>query len=77
MTAPAVLSVWTIYDHPRDYPRHFVARRSEVLMGGGIGTTNDMHTAPTLAEVRALLPPGLYRLPRQLADDPVIVEVWV
>jgi len=73
----AVLSVWTIYDHPRDYPNHFVARRSEVLLGGAIGTTDEMFTASTLAAVRALLPPGLYRLPRYPADDPVIVEIWI
>jgi uncharacterized C2H2 Zn-finger protein len=28
MNAP--LSMWTIYDHPRDYPAYFVARRWEI-----------------------------------------------
>ena len=31
---------------------------------------------PTLEQVRLLIPPGLYRMPRQPDDDPAIYEVW-
>jgi hypothetical protein len=32
--------------------------------------------ADTLAELQAMLPPGLERSPRQPADPPEVVEVW-
>ena len=70
------LAIWTVYKHPRDYPGKYVARKS-MATGEGIGITRDMFVADSLAEVRALLPFGLTRLPRQAADDPVIVEVWL
>lgn len=70
------LHIWTIYDHPKDYPDSYVARLS--LVGPGItAVTNAMFTADTLEELRRLLPLGLTRLPRQERDDPVIVEVWI
>jgi hypothetical protein len=70
------LSMWTVYDHPADYPNDFVARRSEIG-DHGICITRDMFVAPTLAELRALLPPGLYRMPRAPHDDLMILEVWL
>ncbi len=27
------LSLWTVYDHPSDYPCHFVARRFDIAGG--------------------------------------------
>jgi hypothetical protein len=81
-----VLNIWTVYKHPRDYPDQYVARRFEVggaptdvrlLHAAAPSPTNDMFVADTLREVRALLPPGLFRMPRQESDDPVIVEVWL
>ena len=66
------LSLWTIYDHPRDYPRCFVARRYELDQA-----TADVLTAGTLADLRAKLPPGLTRLERAEGDDAKIVEVWI
>lgn len=79
--APAIpyptMSMWTIYNRPKDYPKDFVARRSVILHAGVIGPTDDMFTAKTLDEIRALLPRGLYRLDRQPGDDAKIVEVWL
>jgi hypothetical protein len=72
------LSMWTIYDHPLDYPNGYIARRWKV---GGPGPdpipTSDTFAAATLDGVRALLPPGLTRLGRLPDDDPTIVETWV
>lgn len=71
-----MMEIWTIYDHPLDYPESFVVRKSIV----GVNTithTAEMFTADTLDEVRALLPPGLYRITRYEQDDPKIVEVWL
>lgn len=71
------MSLWTIYNRPKDYPKDFVARRSLILRAGVIGVTDDMFTAKTLDEIRALLPRGLYRIERQPRDDAKIVEVWL
>jgi hypothetical protein len=74
---PDDLPMWAIYRRPRDYPDGYVARlwlirrRTEVPL-----PTNVIVTAPTLAGVRAKLPPGLVCLPRQPGDDPKIVETW-
>jgi hypothetical protein len=71
------LSMWVVYDHPRDYPSAaFAARRWEIVRGGII-VTADMFTADTLEEVRALLPSGLHRMPRLAHDDVAILEVWL
>ena len=71
-----VLALWTIYDHPSDYPDHYVARKWLVEREGEKATDQYlMHTS--LEGLRAQLPVGLYCLPRQELDDPVIVETWV
>ena len=75
--APRELSMWTVYKRPRDYPRDFVARRSVITKIGKQEITDDVVVAPTLDEVRELIPPGLYRLDRMPGDLPHIVEVWL
>jgi hypothetical protein len=73
-----LLGITCLYDHPTDYPDKFVARRSIIRNdGGGAVMTNDMFVGETLAEVRALLPRGLYCINRSEADDRVIVETWL
>ena len=57
------LAMWTVYDHPKDYPDHFIARKW--LVGSKRAepeATDEVIARPTLHEVRALLPPGLYCL---------------
>ncbi|MCC6172097.1 MAG: hypothetical protein IT481_08715 [Gammaproteobacteria bacterium] len=71
-----MLEGWTIYDHPLDYPQHFVARRW-TARDGEVMATAEMYIGETLAEVRELLPPGLVCIPRLPADDPAIVECWL
>jgi len=67
-----MLDLWVIYEHPRDYPEDFIARRWQ------LGTpTDDILIAPTLEKIRSKLPLGLVRIPRAKADDSVIVEVWI
>jgi hypothetical protein len=70
------LSMWTVYERPRDYPDQCVARRCEIGPEG-VKMTNDMFVADTVDELRALLPSGLFCMPRHATDDPVIVEVWL
>lgn len=71
------LDIWTVYDHPSDYPNSFVARKHTMTQGA----TSDLIIASTLEEVRemiqAVCPYVLSLIPRAEADDPVIVECWL
>ena len=67
------VTIWTVYDHPRDYPREFVARKWV-----GDQATPEIICAHTLGALRASMQAkGLYRLARHDSDDPVIVETWL
>jgi hypothetical protein len=70
------LYIWTVYDHPSDFPDCFIARLS-VVGADGIVTTMETVTGATLDELRSRLPRGLHRLNRESADDAAIVEVWL
>jgi hypothetical protein len=65
--------MWVIYDHPRDYPREFVARKwvgeaatPEVICAHSVGALRDIMRSR-----------GLNRLARHDSDDEVIVETWL
>lgn len=70
------LVMYTVYEHPRDYPDEFVIRRCAI----GPGTITPDRTlfarGPTLESVRDQLPRGLVCLRRLPDDEPQIVEVW-
>jgi hypothetical protein len=76
-TQRGALNVWTVYDHPRDIPDKFVARRFETGKQGAIATDDILVTAD-LEELREVFERvGLYRMNRQERDDPKIVETWL
>lgn len=67
------LTLWTIYDHPKDHPDDIVARRHEVpggptehKMGGDLELLRDIFRGA-----------GLYCIGRDKADDVKIVETWI
>lgn len=66
------LAIWTVYDHPRDFPDVYVARLSILDK-----PTAKILKADNLADLRAQLPIGLTCLPRSRGDDPVILECWL
>jgi len=72
------LQLWTVYDHPRDFPRGFIARRYDVFPAGPV-RTGHVVAGPSLEELREVLTGmGLARLQtRSPDDDPGIVEVWI
>ena len=70
------LQIWTIYDHPSDYPDRWVVRWMLVTKGELIKSKMAQLYA-TLEEARAGLPPGLICIGRNADDDPVIKEVWL
>lgn len=74
-----VLRVYVIYDHPRDYPDHFVLRAWDVA-GSVPVPIPELQTrlAATLDEARGHLPPDwLVNIGRQPDDDVAILEVWI
>jgi hypothetical protein len=73
MTDRPGLPMWTIYDHPRDFPHCWVAR-----LFIWDKPTEDILTAPTLEALQAhFYELGLYRMERQEGDDAKIVEIWI
>jgi hypothetical protein len=72
----AALDIWTVYEHPRDYPQGYVMRRWSVTDDGPVMTPQVVYTA-TLEDMRRYVPMGLIRLPRQPGDDPCILETWI
>jgi hypothetical protein len=74
-----MLPVWVIYDHPRDYPNHFVVRR-QWSDRGMVHCDRNCYLTRSLAEARAVidrLAPGLVCFQRSSEDDPFIVESWL
>lgn len=76
-----LLPMLTVYDNPSDFPGKIVLRRSDVLMGKGeVRPWKARAVFDTLLAARHAIRrnyPHLTALPRQSADDPVIVEVWL
>jgi hypothetical protein len=71
-----LLSIWSVYDHPSDFPNLFVARRW--LITPLPVATKDIIVAANLNELRLMLErAGLVQLMRSPQDDPKIVETWI
>lgn len=72
-----LLTMWTIYDHPSDYPEHWVAR---CHVSGAGGSSPTVHTirGKTLRVLQLVMrQAGLTPLPRDETDDAKIVETWL
>lgn len=75
--ARGVLNIWTVYDHPTDYPNEFVARRFETGPKGSFATS-DVMSCPELRLIRGtFLRCGLVCMTRSRDDDPKIMETWM
>ena len=71
------LVVWTIYDHPKDFPEFFVVRPHRV-MADGIVEAGEGYACPDIEVLREhMRQMGLVCLDRHPTDDPVIVETWI
>ena len=69
------LTIFTIYEKPRDNPEGFVVRRWEVE--SGMQKPCEAWRAQTLSEARLIVPRGMVRMPRDPQDDPAVVESWI
>ena len=72
-----MLTLWTIYDHPRDFPHCFVARKFLVAAAGPV-PTEELIISADLARIRTIFASrGLSCLARDPGDEPQIVESWL
>lgn len=67
------LSIFAVYDHPKDFPDHVVVREWK-----GMAPTSHVWKFGDLNSAReSLAARGLVCLARQSEDDPCIVETWL
>lgn len=70
------LSIWTVYDHPKDFPNSYVARRFEVGQDGA-HPTNDIVQGDLTIIRKSFRQCGLVRFDRNETDEPQIMESWL
>ena len=72
-----MLTMFTVYERPTDYPNAYVVRRFEIRPGGP-EAGRLLGVVDTLEQARALIPASAdARLPRAADDPPQVVETWV
>jgi hypothetical protein len=83
MSSDGILRIYTVYDHPADFPKDYVVRVWE-MRGGEPHKTNEGHRSPDLDIVRSWIEwhahrygVGVVRIERDANDDPVILENWI
>jgi hypothetical protein len=76
-TKDGILSIWTVYNSPQDFPGMFVSRRWDTV-GGENHRTADVLFSERLEPLQERFEEmGLHRLPPQPGEDPCIVETWL
>lgn len=68
-----MIDIWVVYDHPTDFPDHYVAR----LWRGETPTTIGIIDRDLERLRDRLEGMGLVKLMPQEGDDPVILETWL
>jgi hypothetical protein len=71
-----VLSMWTVYDKPKDHPDGYIVRRFDCNADGPIAT-DDAYSGELELIRNALWEAGLIRMQRHPDDQPQIVETWL
>jgi hypothetical protein len=69
--------MWTVYDHPKDFPNSYVARRFEVGSGHAPHATTDLVQGELSIIRRSFEQCGLVCLKRKPEDEPQIIETWL
>lgn len=71
------LTIWVIFDRPKDYPEYFVARKF-IYKDGGMQATSLIFKNKEIENIRTnFRAKGFSPIPRQVDDDPVIIESWI
>lgn len=72
------ISIWTVYEHPDDFPDNYVARRFEVL-AGEVNATDQVivtNSLPALQQHLRQYHGELHAVPVLADDDCKVIEVW-
>lgn len=76
--AEAFMTVWVVYDHPKDFPTCYVARPQFILKDHTVVPCKVAWLGEDLDKMRdALAALGLTCLMRSPGDDPKILETWL
>ena len=79
--AEDVLTMWTVFNRPADFPDSFVVRPFDIVRGLLEPVPRaECYLAHSLEEARAVvarLAPGSYCLARSPGDAPTVVETWL
>lgn len=78
VTEPApVLTIWTIYFSPLDYPGLYVVRAFDIVQGSPEPIPRaHQDVAMLLEDAREFVPRGLIRIVRNPCDHESVVELW-
>ncbi|MEH2525891.1 MULTISPECIES: hypothetical protein [unclassified Bradyrhizobium] len=74
--ARGALSMWTVYDHPADFPHSYVARRFEISNGSATPTGDIVQGELSIIRI-GFQHCGMVCLMRNEEDDPKIIETWL
>ncbi len=72
-----VLTMFTVYERPSDFPDHIVVRPCWVARGAIQHSPMACLFDSFLEAQEEMAHTGLYWMPRYPADDPVIMGVWM
>jgi hypothetical protein len=74
-----MISMWAIYDHPKDFPDSYVAREWRLDQGINPVASGNHMTSKVLDELRERIMKAGCSLcfNRNENDDPVILETWM
>ncbi len=73
----AILQLWTIYNRPKDYPNHYVARLTLIGPAGPSHMPRLLISTDLDAIRIQMMQLGLACINRHPDDEPHIVEVWL
>lgn len=72
------MTMWTVYDHPTDFPDHYVARQHAIYDDNSTGPTDSTIVCDDLEILREQLRSrGMTPLIRELNDPAKIIETWI
>jgi hypothetical protein len=73
-----VIDVWVIYDHPADFPDHFVVSRQTVNRDGTITHHPERWLRTSLEKAREVVHRNAPQADTLFADpNPIIAETWL
>lgn len=72
------MTMWTVYDHPTDFPNDYVAREHILRNDNTHGPTDNFIQSTDLEVIREqLLNMGKTPIARSPGDEPQIIETWI